>query len=71
MKLISVDPSCGHTTVIIEKASVQYCVMVSAFTGGMFKDEVYENATFRKIRNDSKRYSELMIFAKAAIASAN
>ena len=65
MKLISIDQACGHTTVIVEKNNVQYCVFVDNY--GTTKNEVYENSNFRKIRKNSKLHMSLFSFAKSQL----
>ena len=65
MNLISIDQACGHTTVIVEKNNVQYCVFVDNY--GTTKNEVYENSNFRKIRKNSKLHMSLFSFAKSQL----
>jgi hypothetical protein len=65
MKLISIDKACGHTTVVVEKNNVEYCVFVSRYSND--KDEVYENSNFRKIRKNSKLHEMCFSFAKNKI----
>jgi hypothetical protein len=67
MKLISIDQACGHTTVIVEKNNVQYCVFVDNY--GTTKNEVYENSNFRKIRKNSKLHISLFSFAKSQLVA--
>jgi hypothetical protein len=66
MKLISIDKACGHTTVIVEKSNIEYCVFVDNY--GTTKNEVYENLNFRKIRKNSKLYEMCFSFAQSKIA---
>jgi hypothetical protein len=65
MKLISIDQACGHTTVIVEKSNVQYCVFVSNY--GTANNEVYENSNFRKIRKNSRLHNDLFSFAESQL----
>jgi len=67
MKLISIDQACGHTTVIVEKNNVQYCVFVDNY--GTTKNEVYENSNFRKIRKNSKLHISLFSFAQSQLVA--
>jgi len=66
MKLISIDQACGHTTVIVEKSNIEYCVFVDNY--GTTKNEVYENSNFRKIRKNSKLHEMCFSFAQNKIA---
>jgi hypothetical protein len=65
MKLISINQSCGHTSVIVEKNNIEYCVSIANYGD---KNEVYENTKFRKIRKDSKLHEMFCSFAKSKIA---
>jgi hypothetical protein len=67
MKIISIDQACGHTTVIVEKNNVQYCVFVDSY--GTTTNEVYENSNFRKIRKNSKLYNALFSFAQSQLVA--
>ena len=67
MKVISIDQACGHTTVVVEKNNVQYCVFVDSY--GTTKNEVYENLNFRKIRKDSKLHNALFSFAQSQLVA--
>jgi len=66
MKLISIDKACGHTTVVVEKNNVEYCVFVSNYSNDN-RNEVYENSNFRKIRKNSKLHEMCFSFAKNKI----
>ena len=65
MKLISINQSCGHTSVIVEKNNIEYFVSIANYGD---KNEVYENTKFRKIRKDSKPHEMFCSFAKSKIA---
>ena len=65
MKLISIDQACGHTSVVVEKNNIEYCVFVARYGN---KNEVYENSNFRKIRKDSKLHEMFCSFAQNKIA---
>lgn len=67
MKVISIDQACGHTTVVVEKNNVEYCVFVSRYSNDK-KNEVYENSNFRKIRKNSKLHEMCFSFAQSKIA---
>jgi hypothetical protein len=67
MKLISIDKACGHTTVVVEKNNVQYCVFIDSY--GTTKNEVYENSNFRKIRKNSKLHNDLFSFAESQLVA--
>jgi len=67
MKLISIDQACGHTTVIVEKSNIEYCVFVDNY--GTTKNEVYENSNFRKIRKNSKLHISLFSFAQSQLVA--
>jgi len=60
MKLISIHPSCGHTSVIVQKSNIEYCVEVNNWDDS--KKAIYENFTGRKIRTDSKLYKTMCEF---------
>lgn len=64
MKLISIDQACGHTAVIVKKNNVEYFVSIANYGN---KNEVYENANFRKIRKDSKLHNALFCFAQSQL----
>ena len=66
MKLISIDQACGHTTVVVEKSNIEYCVFVARYSNA--KNEVYENSNFRKIRKNSKLHEMCFSFAQNKIA---
>ena len=66
MKLISIDQACGHTSVVVEKNNIEYCVFVDKYS--TTKNEVYENSNFRKIRKDSKLHEMFCSFAQNKIA---
>jgi hypothetical protein len=66
LKLISIDQACGHTSVVVEKNNIEYCVFVDNY--GTTKNEVYENSNFRKIRKNSKLHEMCFSFAQNKIA---
>ena len=53
MKLISISQACGHTTVIVEKSDIEYCIEISIYDDE--RNAVYENLTGKKIRKNSNR----------------
>lgn len=66
MKLISISPWCGHTSVMIQKNNIEYCIEVNNWDDT--KKSVYENFTGRKIRKDSKLHKMLCAFAQSKMA---
>jgi hypothetical protein len=66
MKLISIHPSCGHTSVMVQKSNIEYCVEVNNWDDS--KKSIYENFTGRKIRTDSKLYKTMCDFVHNKMA---
>jgi hypothetical protein len=65
MKLISIDQSCGHTAVVVERSDIQYCIEISNYDDE--KNAVYENLTGKKIRKNSNRHEMFCFFAKSKL----
>jgi hypothetical protein len=67
MKLISINQACGHTTVMVEKNDIEYCIEISNYDDE--KNAVYENFTGKKIRKNSNRYEMFCFFAKSKLTN--
>ena len=65
MKLISISQACGHTTVIVEKSDIEYCIEISIYDDE--RNAVYENLTGKKIRKNSNRHEMFCYFAKSKL----
>jgi len=68
MKLISINQACGHTTVMVEKNDIEYCIEIDNYDNE--RNGVYENLTNKKIRKNSNRHEMFCYFAKSKIAQA-
>jgi hypothetical protein len=67
MKLISISQACGHTTVIVEKSDIEYCIEISIYDDE--RNAVYENLTGKKIRKNSNRHEMFCFFAKSKLTN--
>jgi hypothetical protein len=68
MKLISIHASCGHTSVIVERSDIEYCIEISSYDDE--RNAVYENLTGKKIRKNSNRHEMFCFFAKSKLNQA-
>ena len=66
MKLISIHRGFSHTTVIVERSDIQYCVQIDGYHD--YKNEVFEQTKERKIRNNSKLHEMLCAFAESNLS---